>query len=216
MSTVLHDVPPGNWTAGDVAGWLPGFPIDRIRVSPTPGTATEQDILDVQRQTGQICELIDGTLVDKVMASLESMLAAEIIFHVRAYLQTGDLGIVLGADGYLKILPDQVRAPDVSFIRWERFPDRKLPKAAIFGVAPDLAVEVLSENNSAAEMNRKLRDYFTAGTSMVWYVDPPTRTARSYIAIRQWTDISPEDSLLGGEVLPGFELPLAKLFARVG
>ncbi len=111
MSTVLHDVPPGNWTAGDVEGWLPGFPVARIRVSPTPGTATEQDILDVERQTGQICELIDGTLVDKVMASLESMLAAEIIIHIGAYLQIRDLGIVLGADGYLKLLSDQVRAP---------------------------------------------------------------------------------------------------------
>ena len=169
--------PPANWTAGDVEGWLPGFPVDRIRVSPTPGTATEQDILDVERQTGQICELIDGTLVDKVMASLESMLAAEIIIHIGAYLQTRDLGIVLGADGYLKLLPDQVRAPGVSFIRWERFPDHKLPKAAIYDVAPDLAVEVLSESNTVAEMNRKLRDYFKAGTSMVWYVDPPTRTA---------------------------------------
>ena len=84
---------------------------------------------------------------------------------------------MLGADGYLKLLHDQVRAPDVSFIRWQRFPDRKLPKAAIYDVAPDLAVEVLSESNTAAEMNRKLRDYFKAGKSMVWYIDPPTRTA---------------------------------------
>ena len=99
MSTVLHDVPPGNWAAGDVEGWLPGFPFARIRVSPTPGTATEQDILDVERQTGQICELIDGTLVDKVMASLESMLALEIAFHIKLYLQTRDLGVVLAPTG---------------------------------------------------------------------------------------------------------------------
>ena len=216
MSTVLHDVPAGQLDGGDVEGWLPGFPIARIRVSPTPGTATEQDILDVERQTGQICELIDGTLVDKVMASLESMLAAEIIIHIGAYLQIHDLGIVLGADGYLKVLPDQVRAPDVSFIRWERFPDRKLPKAAIYDVAPDLAVEVLSESNTAAEMNRKLRDYFRAGTGMVWYVDPPTRTARSYVAVRKWNRYRPGNSLSGGDVLPGFALSLAKLFARVG
>ena len=78
--------------------------------------------------------------------------------------------------GISSFFPIRLRA-DVSFIRWERFPDRKLPKAAIYDVAPDLAVEVLSESNTAAEMNRKLRDYFKAGTSMVWYIDPPTRTA---------------------------------------
>ncbi len=215
MSTVLTDLPPMNWTVGDVQAWLPGFPADRIHLQPTPGTATEQDVLEAEARTGRICELIDGTLVEKTMASLESMLAAELIYFVRGYLETNDLGILTAGDGLLKIFPEQIRAPDVSFIGWDRFAGHKLPKAAIYAVVPDLAVEIISEGNTVAEMNRKLRDYFQAGVRLVWYIDPKTRTARSYTAVRKWTDIGSDGSLLGGEVLPGFELPLARLFARV-
>jgi len=215
MSTVLPDTPPTDWTIADVHAWLPGFPADRIRVYPTPGTATEQDVLEAEARSNRICELIDGTLVEKTMASLESMLALELAYFIRCYLEANDLGMLAGGDGLLKILPGQIRAPDVSFIRWERFVGHKLPKAAIYSVAPDLAVEIISEGNTEAEMNRKLREYFQAGVQMVWYIEPKTRTARAYTADSQWTEIGADGSLLGGAVLPGFELPLARLFARV-
>ena len=215
MSTVLPDAPPTEWTIADVHAWLPGFPADRIRIYPPPGTATEQDVLEAEARSNRICELIDGTLVEKTMASVESMLAAALIYFIYRYLDLRNLGTVLAPDGLLKILPKQIRAPDVSFIRWERFPGGQPPKAAIFSVAPDLAVEILSEGNTEAEMDRKLRDYFQAGVRLVWYIEPKTRTAKAYTAVDVWTEIGPHDSLLGGEVLPGFELPLAQLFARV-
>ncbi len=215
MSTILPDVPPTNWTIADVQAWLPGFPPDRIRIYPTPGTATEQDVLEAEARSNRICELIDGTLVEKTMASLESMLATELIYYLRRYLETNDLGMLTAGDGLLKILPGQIRAPDVAFIRWERFPGRKPPKAAIYSVASDLAVEILSEGNTKAEMDRKLRDYFKASVQLVWYIEPETRTARAYAAASAWTEIGPDGLLLGGDVLPGFELPLAQLFARV-
>ncbi len=215
MSTVSPDAPPTNWTIADVQAWLPGFPADRIRVYPTPGTATEQDLLQAETRGNRICELIDGTLVEKSMASLESILAVELIYFIRRYLETNDLGMLTGEAGLLKILPGQIRAPDVSFIRWERFPERKLPKAAIYAVAPDLAVEILSEGNTKAEMDRKLRDYFKAGVQLVWYIEPEPRTARAYTSASEWTEIGPDGSLKGGDVLPRFELPLAQLFARV-
>ena len=62
---------------------------------------------------------------------------------------------------------------------------------------------------------RKLREYFQAGVRLVWYIKPKTRTARVYTAEHEWTEIGPNDSLSGGTVLPGFELPLAQLFARI-
>jgi Uma2 family endonuclease len=166
-------------------------------------------------RTDCICELIDGTLVEKTMASLESMLAAALIYFIHRYLDTNNLGAVMGEAGLLKILAGQIRAPDVAFIRWERLPGRQSPKPAIYAVVPDLAAEILSKSNTAAEMDRKLRDYFRAGVRLVWYIEPRDRTARAYTAVDQWTDIGPEGSLLGGDVLPGFDLPLATLFARV-
>ena len=126
------------------------------------------------------------------------------------------LGIVLGEAGTLRILPEQVRVPDVCFIAWERFPNRQLPPDPIPALAPDLAVEVLSEGNTEREMQRKLHDYFTAGVRLVWYIDPRTRSAKSYTSEQESSEISESQSLSGGDVLPGFELPLRELFAKMG
>jgi Uma2 family endonuclease len=212
MGIVLSDAPPTEWTIADVQARLAGFPADRIRVYPTPGTATEQDVLDAEARSNRICELIDGTLVEKTMASLESALAAALIHFLYLYADTRTLGMVLAPDGMLKILSGQIRVPDVSFIRWERFPGRRPFKTPIFPVAPDLAVEILSKNNTAEEMDRKLHDYFTAGVRLVWYIEPATRTARAYTGVDQWSEVGVGDSLVGGEVLPGFALPLGQLF----
>jgi Uma2 family endonuclease len=65
-------------------------------------------------------------------------------------------------------------------------------------------------------MQRKLHDYFTAGVRLVWYIEPRTRTARAYTAEDQCVELGERDSLSGGEVLPGFELPLQDLFAKAG
>lgn len=217
MSTVLPDAPPTEWTIADVQARLPGFPAHRIRIYPTPGTATERDVLEAEARSDRICELIDGTLVEKTMETYESMLAFALGYFLQRYLDTNNLGALAGEAGLLKILPGQIRAPDVSFIRWERLPGRHSPKAKppIYAIAPDLAVEILSKGNTKAEMKRKLRDYFQAGVRLVWYIEPKTRTARAYTAVREWTEIGPNDSLTGGEVLPGFQLQLAQLFARV-
>ena len=82
-------------------------------------------------------------------------------------------------------------------------------------MAPDLAIEVLSAGNTAAEMQRKLRDYFTAGVKLVWYIDPATRSAKSYTAEDKFIAVDESGSLSGGDVLPGFELPLGALFDKV-
>ena len=69
MSTVLSDAPPTEWTLADVQARLPSFPSNRIRAYPSPGTATEEDVLEAEARSDRICELIDGTLVEKTMAS---------------------------------------------------------------------------------------------------------------------------------------------------
>ncbi len=215
MSTVLPDAPPTEWTIADVRARLPGFPAWRIHTYPAPGTATEKDLLRAEARSGRICELIDGTLVEKVMASLESMLALALSHFIYLYLDRNNVGSIMGEAGFLKILSGQIRAPDVCFIRWERLPAPDSPKPEIYAIAPDLAVEIISKGNTKREMARKLREYFQAGVRLVWYIEPKTRTARAYTTEHEWTEIGSDGSLLGGEVLPGFELPLAELFNRV-
>jgi Uma2 family endonuclease len=71
----------------------------------------------------------------------------------------------------------------------------------------------ISEGNTEAEVQRKLRDYFTAGVRSVWYIDPRTRAATAYTAPEQCAVLDEQQFLSGGDVLPGFELPLRDVFA---
>ena len=215
MATVPPTVLPTDWTLADMLTHLGGIPGERIRMYPPPGMATENDVLHSKSRFNRVCELIDGVLVDKTAGYLESLVAAIIIHSLGRFVDKQDLGIVLGEAGTLRVLPKQVRIPDVSFIRWERFPNRELPREPIPTVVPDLAVEVLSEGNTEAEMQRKLHDYFTAGVRLVWYIDLRKKTAKVYTAEDRCVELTEQESLSGADVLPGFELPLADLFAKV-
>jgi Uma2 family endonuclease len=78
-----------------------------------------------------------------------------------------------------------------------------------------LAIEIPSEGNTPGEMQRKLRDYFAAEVRLVWYIDPRSRTAMVYTAADNGEPLTEADVLDGGAVLPGFSLPLSKLFAKL-
>lgn len=206
--------PPLNWTIGDLLKQLGGVPPKRVRWVPIPGTATEKDLVETEARTGRICELIDGVLVEKTMGSYESTVAAAMIYFLKSYLRRRRLGVVTSPDGPLRILPRQVRIPDVAFLSWKRLGGRQWKRHPILPAAPDLAVEVLSKGNTKAEMKRKLRDYFAAGVRLVWFIDPRTRTAESYVGPQESQSIGKDGVLSGGDVLPGFELSLRDLFAE--
>jgi Uma2 family endonuclease len=112
-------------------------------------------------------------------------------------------------------VPGLVRMPDVAFISWDQLPKRKYPNEPIASLFPDLAVEVLSESNTRGEMKRKLKEYFLSGTQLVWIVDPIQRIVDVYTAPDRFTRLKEGEVLDGGDLLPGFELPLERLFARV-
>ena len=190
---------------------LGGVPLVRIRRTPAPGTATEADLL---RPHGPICELIDGVLVEKPMGTRESLLAVVISGLLRNHVEPGDLGVVLGADGVLRLDPKTLRAPDVSFIPWSAFPNGEIPEdEAYWSVAPALAVEVLSPTNTDAEIDRKLGELFAAGCKLAWVIDPVTQSAKVYTSPKKLKEVDATGTLDGGKVLPGFKLALADLFA---
>jgi Uma2 family endonuclease len=197
---------------GDLLKRLGDIPPDRVRLRPTPGTATEKDVIEVLDRENRPCELVEGTLVEKPMGFEESQIAMLIGTFLNIFVLPRNLGIVTGEAGTVRLFPGLVRIPDVAFTSWDRLPNRKLPKKPIPALAPDLAVEVLSRSNSKAEMTRKLGEYFEAGVRLVWIVDPRKRTARVYTALDQSVLIKEGQSLDGGDVLPGFVLPLSKLF----
>ncbi len=206
---------PGGWSFADLLAHLGGIPAERVRLHPVPGRATEQDVLDLQSREDRLYELVDGVLVEKPMGYSESYWAGRLIRFLGTYVEDHDLGIVTAPDGTVRLGAGLVRIPDVAYFAWERLPGEALPEEPIPDLAPDLAVEVLSEGNTAREMERKLREYFFAGTRLVWLVDPRRRIIDVYTAPDQCVRLEEGQILDGGDVVPGFHLALKDLFGRV-
>jgi Uma2 family endonuclease len=196
----------------ELQDFLGHIPPERIRLRPPPGEATEQDLLDILAHEDRICELIDGVLVEKDMATFESSVSATLIFYLKLFLRGKKLASVLAPDGLLRLFPGRVRAPDVSVILRKNLPARKFPKDPIASLSPDLAVEILSAGNTEAEMARKLGEYFQCGTRLVWIVDPKKRTVRVYTSPRKSVLLTEDKTLDGGRVLPGFSVSIRKWF----
>lgn len=218
MSQVIEsrNILEGVETLADLIDRLGGIPADRIRWRPLPGTATEKDVVSMDDHEDRLCELIDGVLVEKAMGFYESVVATVLIQMLRNCVDENDLGVVAGADGMMRLTAGRVYIPDISFLAWDQFPDRKLPREPIPDLHPDLAVEVLSQGNTPREMQRKRGDYFRSGTRLVWLIDPQTRSAEVFTAPDESTVLNERQSLDGGDVLPGFSLSLGDLFARAG
>jgi Uma2 family endonuclease len=205
---------PSDWSLADLQHHLGGIPAERIRLVPAPGYATVGDLVAIADREDRLYELEDGVLVEKPMGWQEAILATLISAEIVAYLKTHDLGQVLGADGPLEILPGKIKLPDVAYIGWHRFPKQRLGRRPVPALVPDLAVEVLSETNTRAEMDRKLQQYFEAGVSLVWYIGPQSRSARVFTSPSDVTEFDELGLLNGGQVLPGFQLSLQSLFKR--
>jgi Uma2 family endonuclease len=201
-------------TMGELLEQLGGISPHRIRLDPVPGTASEQDLIRLHERTDRLYELVDGTLVEKVMGYLEGSLAAWMLYWMQVFLQEHDLGNLAGPDGTLKLVRGLIRTPNISFVSWERLPGRKIPRTPIPGLVPDLAVEILSEGNTPGEMTRKLKEYFLCGVRLVWFVDPDARTVRVHTAPDQCRVLDEDQTLDGGDVLPGFSLPVKRIFER--
>ena len=152
--------------------------------------------------------------MEKTMGFYESNLAAALVQLIRMYLDVHRLGACTGADGMIRLAPGLVRIPDVSFISRDQFPDGRVGREPVPSLSPTLAVEVLSASNTKAEMDRKLIDYFAAGSKLVWYLDPADRSVRVYTSSEACVRLDESQTLDGGDVLPGFRLPIREWFER--
>lgn len=214
MSTTLAKVEFD--TLGDLLASLGGISPDRVCWSPRPGTATVRDVVRMRDTSKRLCELVNGTLVEKTVGAKESFVAVRVSTLLYMHSESrGNLGMVLGADGMMEVMPDLVRIPDVSFTNWDRLPGRVVPDEPVPELVPDLAVEVLSESNTREEMQQKLDDYFEAGVKLVWYIDPRKRTVRVFTSPDDATELGVADTLDGGNVLPGFSVEVARLFDQL-
>jgi len=206
-------------TLADILAGLGDIPPHRILIRPFPGTAEIYHLDDPEILKGRICELIDGTIVEKAMGWHSEYIGTNIMLLIGSYLQNYNIGALGGAAAQIRLADALIRIPDVSFIRWDSVDDTddiERPAQFYLDHAPDLAVEVLSPGNTPAEMTRKLGEYATAGVKIVWIVDPETQTVDVFAKakLKSKKTYAVGDVLDGGKVLPGFTLPVAIIFAK--
>ncbi len=202
-------------TLADVLRQLGGISPRRIRFRPALGTATEKDVIKIRDRERRLFELVDGVLVEKDMGYWESVLAIELGRLLGNFVNRRKLGSLAGEAGMLRLSPGLVRIPDLSFISRARLASHRRARARILPLAPDLAIEVLSEGNTPREMARKVNEYFASGCRLVWLVDPRKRTIAVYTSPAKPITLTERQTLTGGDVLPGFRLPVRKLFGLI-
>jgi Uma2 family endonuclease len=179
------------------------MPSQRAYVPNMPPLMTAEDLL--QPQIPEHAELVRGVLLVReppgfshgaITARLTVLLANHVDAHNLGLVLVGDAGFKLASD------PDTVRGADVAFVRRERVPPQSPRPFPSF--PPDLAIEVLSPNDRPGETLAKVADWLSAGTRLVWVIDPQRRLARIYRQDGTESILSDADMLEGEDVLPGF------------
>ena len=161
-------------------------------------------------------ELIEGVIYEMPPAGLEHGTDAGNFFgFIWTYVRQHDLGLVTAAEtGYIVHTDangkNTILAPDVGFIAKARMTAEPSKKYA--PLAPDLAVEMVSPNDTAAEIHAKVNQYLQYGTRAVWVAYPQTRTVVVHTRAGAQT-LSEADTLDGGDILPGFALAVREIFS---
>ena len=163
-------------------------------------------------------ELVKGALVQQMVASEEHEHTGSLVnWRMSAYVFPNTLGRVYGSNrGYVTgpNSPATSRMPDVSFVSNERLDQPELA-GMLYNGAPDLAVEILSESNTTAEIAQKIAEYLNAGGKAVWVIDIDARTLTVHTPNAPPLSLTDADTIDGSGYLPGFTCPLADLLPAI-
>jgi len=189
---------------------MPAAPTYVPRMSP-PALLTADELQHVYVPDKRV-ELVRGLLVVRELPGMRhARVAMDLALALGAHVRAAALGRVYAEAGFkLASNPDTVRGPDVAFIRRDRIPDPEPTGFAHF--APDLVVEVISPGDRAGEVLAKVADWLSAGTRLVWVLDPARRVARVYRDDGTEQILTADESLDGGDVVPGFSCPVGEIF----
>lgn len=162
-------------------------------------------------------EVVEGRIVE-LMATKRphGQVGARVIAILLNYVSDNDLGEIQTREvGFvLKADPLTLRCPDVAFISNERLVD--VDDDGFFHIAPDLAVEIVSDSNSTKEIREKTAEYFEAGSKLVWWVYPETKEVQVYRLANptEPQTLKGDNEISGEEVIPGFSCKVRQFFTK--
>jgi Uma2 family endonuclease len=162
-------------------------------------------------------EVVNGQVVEKASMSYYATIIARRIYDaLRSYLQNHQLGqAIFEAMFILNRVADLQRRPDVAYLSFDRWPaDREIPEEGECEAVPDLVVEVISTHDRDRDVQQKLEEYFAYGVRRVWHVRPSTKRIHDYTSPTQVAILGLDDTLDGGTLLPGLQIPVGPLFRR--
>ena len=159
---------------------------------------------------GQKWELVDEEAKATPGSHLRGASGASVALRLAPFAK-GRGAITCGTAGF-RISGGNVRSPGAAFTLKERLTDSR-PAKGFEAFAPDLAIEILSPTEDFADDFRKLGEYFASGAKQVWFLEPDTRRATVYRSLLDAQALGPDDTITGGDLLPGFSCRVAELFA---
>jgi Uma2 family endonuclease len=183
-------------------------------MAATTATRLSPDDLLRMPDDGWRYELIDGELQRMAPDNMKhGRWGDNLAFPLSGHVRQHRLGRVYTNVGFTLFgEPATVLGPDISFVATDREPPID-EQSGFVAMAPDLAVEILSPSNSAGEIARKVRLYLDAGVRLVWIADPLSRSVMVHYPDRTGRMLVEGDTLSGEDVVPGFTLPVAEVFA---
>lgn len=164
-------------------------------------------------------EIVDGERVElPPMGVPENIIAFDLAAAIKEHATPSKLGRAITETLFrLRERPNLQRRPDAAFVSYERWPkNRAIERSNAWDVIPDLVVEVVSPTNLAEEIPTKVREYFEAGVRRAWVIYVHESLVYEYDSPRSIRVLGREDTLDGGQVIPGFRLPLVELFEGIG
>ena len=180
-----------------------------MAVQTRPYTVEEFDqMVMLPENADRRLEYIGGEIVEMVSNNYSSEVAARILYWISNHVIPNNLGRVTGADGGYQVA-DERYIPDVAFVSKARQPESS--HDAYNPNAPDLAVEVLSPSDKAEDIRIKIANYLAEGT-LLWVVEPESKTVEIYVTGQKGQRARVGDTLDGGDVLPGFTLAVKDVF----
>jgi Uma2 family endonuclease len=162
-------------------------------------------------------ELINGELIDiGNSGALHGYVCSILVMTLMNYILPRKLGIILDSSTAFSIKNGNKRSPDISFVSKEKLQGlEELPNGFLDG-APDLAIEVLSPNNTIAEIDQKIVEYFENGSRLVWVINLKQHYFLVYRSAQETDRLLKQANILDGEeVIAGFTMPLSEIFQKL-